>query len=60
MAVVVEAAAAVTAALSAPLYPSRYLKFKLHTITLKAVFRECRALDLKNVIDLTFKVTVHL
>ena len=29
-----------------------YLKLKLYTITLKAVFRECRALDLKNVIDL--------
>ena len=32
-----------------------YLKFKLFTITLKAVYRECRALDLKSVIDLTFK-----
>ena len=29
-----------------------YLKLKLYTITLKAVFRECCALDLKNVIDL--------
>ena len=28
-----------------------------YTVTLKAVFRECRALDLKNDIDLTFKYT---
>ena len=33
----------------------KYFKFKLYPITLKAVFRECRALDLKNVIDLAFK-----
>lgn len=32
-----------------------YLKFKLFTITLKAVFREWRALDLKSVNDLTVK-----
>ena len=37
-----------------------YLRLKLYTITLKAVFRECRALDLKNVIDLTFKYPQRL
>ena len=31
----------------------KYFKFKLYTITLKAVFCECCALDLNNVIDLT-------
>ena len=29
-------------------------------MTLKAVFRECRALDLKNVIDLAFKYPQRL
>ena len=32
----------------------------ISTIALKAVFRECRALDLKNVIDLTFKYPKRL
>ena len=38
----------------------KYLKFKLYAITLKAVFCECRAEDLKNVMDVMFKYPQRL